>query len=183
MSASASSARGARLVAIARGAIHGVVAPVPGHPWDEPWLRAPGASFVTLRLAHELRGCIGSVEPRRALGDDVAFNAVAAACRDPRFPPVSARERDVIAVEVSVLSAREPLAVASESEALARLRPGVDGVYLEYAAASATFLPQVWESLPDPAEFLEHLRRKAGLPARFWDPALRLSRYTVEKYA
>ena len=85
-------------------------------------------------------------------------------------------------VEVSILSPREPLPVASESDALAKLRPGVDGIALEYGAMSATFLPQVWESLPEPGAFLEHLRRKAGLPARFSHPDLRLTRYTVEKF-
>lgn len=180
-------AHGAVLVAIARTAIaRGPGAP-PGGPadaWaDHTWLREPGASFVTLREAGELRGCIGSIEARRALGEDVARNAVAAAYRDPRFPPLDARELPGLAVEVSVLSPREPLGAGSEAEALALLRPGVDGVYLEYRDCSATFLPQVWESLPDPVEFLGELRRKAGLPAHFWDPEVRLSRYAVEKFA
>lgn len=172
--------RGASLVAIAREAIaHGAGA----REWTDPWLRAPGASFVTLHLEDQLRGCIGSLEPRRALGDDVAHNAYAAAYRDPRFPPVEGAERPRLRVEVSVLSPREPLAAASESEAIRLLRPGVDGVVLEYGARGATFLPQVWESLPDPREFLEHLRHKAGLPLGFWHPDLKLSRYTVDKYA
>ena len=108
---------------------------------------------------------------------------VLAATRDPRFPPVSAEELPRLQLEVSVLTPREPLPVASESDALAKLRPGVDGIALEYNGASATFLPQVWESLPEPEAFLDALRRKAGLPARFWHPDMRLSRYTVEKYA
>jgi AmmeMemoRadiSam system protein A len=147
------------------------------------WLCEPGASFVTLRLEGELRGCIGSIDARRPLGDDVARNAQAAAYRDPRFPPVCAGELPRLQVEVSVLSPREPLPVASESDALARLRPGIDGIALEYGTASATFLPQVWESLPEPEAFLDALRHKAGLPARFWHPDVRLTRYTVEKYA
>jgi AmmeMemoRadiSam system protein A len=175
--------RGAVLLAIARQALasqdHG--------PWtaeDDPaWLREPGASFVTLKLDGELRGCIGTIDPHRPLGDDVARNARAAAYRDPRFPPVSAAELARLQVEVSVLTPREPLPVASEAEALSSLRPGVDGIALEYNGASATFLPQVWESLPEPAAFLDALRRKAGLPARFWHPDVRLSRYTVEKFA
>ncbi len=175
--------RGPVLIAIARASIEqGDADPMPSARGHE-WLRASGASFVTLRLDEDLRGCIGSIDARRPLGEDVARNAHAAAYRDPRFPPVSAGERPRLAIEVSVLSPREPLVVASEAEALARLRPGVDGVAREYGGAAATFLPQVWESLPGPEEFLEQLRRKAGLPARFWHEDLRLSRYTVEKFA
>ena len=175
--------RGAILLAIARESIEkgGESRALARHPHD--WLREPGASFVTLRLEGELRGCIGSIDARRPLGEDVVRNARAAAFRDPRFPPVTAAELPRLQVEVSVLSPREPVSAASEAEALARLRPGVDGVTFEYGAAAATFLPQVWESLPQPDEFLEQLRLKAGLPARFWHPDVRLSRYTVEKFA
>ena len=174
--------RGAVLIAIARRAIEAPEALAPG-AWEHDWLRRPGASFVTLRLEDELRGCIGSVDARRLLGDDVAANARAAAYRDPRFPPVSGEERARLAVEVSVLSAREPLAAASEAQACALLRPGIDGVYFEYGHLAATFLPQVWSGLPEPLDFLGELRRKAGLPPRFWHPDVRLSRYTVEKFA
>jgi AmmeMemoRadiSam system protein A len=181
MSAAPIASHGSTLIAIARAAIMAATTPRPA-AWGEAWLREPGASFVTLKLEGELRGCIGAIEPHRALGDDVAYNAYAAAYRDPRFDPVGERERARLQVEVSVLSPREPLAVGSEQEALSALRPGVDGVVLEYGGLGATFLPQVWESLPQPAEFLDHLRRKAGLPGGFWHPDLRLSRYTVEKY-
>lgn len=175
--------RARALVAIARTAIASTTPPMPPLDWAEAWLREPGAAFVTLRLDGELRGCIGSIEPRRALGDDVAHNAHAAAYRDPRFPPVEPAEMPRLGLEISVLSPREPLAAATESEALRRVRPGVDGLYLEYRGLSATFLPQVWEGLPDPRDFLGELRRKAGLPRSFWDAEVRLSRYTVEKYA
>jgi AmmeMemoRadiSam system protein A len=174
--------RGSILIAIARQAIMSGVPPEPGE-WREPWLREAGASFVTLKRDGELRGCIGTIEPRRGLGDDVAHNAHAAAYGDPRFPPVNERERARLEVEVSVLSPREPMSVATEAEALAVLRPGVDGIVLQYGGLGATFLPQVWESLPEPAEFLSHLKRKAGLPGTFWHRDLRLSRYTVEKFA
>jgi AmmeMemoRadiSam system protein A len=178
--------RGAVLVAIARTAIANdamdVEACLAGAGDESAWLRAMGASFVTLRLEGELRGCIGSIEARRPLGEDVASNARAAAYRDPRFAPVGAAELPAIAIEVSVLSPREQLGAASEADALALLRPGVDGVYLEFRDMSATFLPQVWDNLPDPLDFLGELRRKAGLPARFWHPEVRLSRYAVEKY-
>ena len=174
--------RGAVLVAIAREAIGerlGVGAAA-GRP--DSWLLAPGASFVTLKRAGELRGCIGSVDARRPLGADVAHNARAAAFDDPRFTPVTRTEFEALAVEVSVLSPRSPVAAASEAEALGKLRPGVDGIYLEFGHSCATFLPQVWENIPDPLEFLSALRRKADLPARFWHPDLRLTRYTVEKF-
>jgi AmmeMemoRadiSam system protein A len=150
--------------------------------WSEGWLRQRAASFVTLKLEGELRGCIGSVDPHRALGDDVAHNAQAAAYRDPRFPPVTAAERELLQVEVSVLSPRYRIAAASEDDALAHLRPGVDGLFLQFKDFRATFLPQVWENLPNPLDFLSELRRKARLPARFWHPEVELSRYTVEKY-
>jgi AmmeMemoRadiSam system protein A len=174
-------ARGERLIAIARDAI-GFEGEFQCPRWEEAWLREIAASFVTLKLHGDLRGCIGTVDAHRPLGDDVALNARAAAYRDPRFPPVSRLERDDLQVEVSVLSPRERIAVASEADAISKLRPGVDGVYLEFEHARSTFLPQVWESVPDPVDFLAELRRKAGLPARFWHPAMKLSRYTVEKF-
>jgi AmmeMemoRadiSam system protein A len=174
--------RGAVLLAIAREAIGEGLGVACVRSREVEWLAAPAATFVTLRLEEDLRGCIGSVDPRRPLGEDVAANARAAAFSDPRFGPLTVVEFESISVEISVLSPRTPLAAASEAEAAARLRPGVDGVYLEYRGLAATFLPQVWESLSDPVDFLAALRRKARLPARFWDPAMRLTRYTVEKY-
>ena len=122
--------RGATLIAIARESIVRS-GEAPCMQWDAPWLLEPGASFVTLRLDDELRGCIGTIDPHRPLGQDVAWNARAAAYRDPRFPPVSAGELPRLQVEVSVLSARVPLPAASESEALAKLRPGIDGIAFE----------------------------------------------------
>lgn len=175
--------RGAILLSIAREAIEaGIDGEWMRGEWEEDWLRATGASFVTLREAGELRGCIGTVDAHRPLGDDVARNAHAAAYRDPRFPPLAADERERVEVEVSLLSPCFEMRVASEAQAARELRPGVDGVVLEYEGLRATFLPQVWESLPDPIDFLTQLRRKARLPARFWHPQLKVSRYTVEKY-
>lgn len=147
------------------------------------WLDAPGASFVTLTLGRvpggALRGCIGSLEARRPLREDVEANAVAAALHDPRFAPLTARELDDTVVEVSVLSAPAALPAADEAELLARLRPGVDGVVLSACGRRATFLPQVWEQLPDPADFLARLRRKAGLPADYWGRDVVVETYTV----
>ena len=173
---------GQTLLAIARGAIAkqlGAAFP----PFDEPeWLDAPGATFVTLTCAGALRGCIGSLVAERALRADVESNALAAAFSDPRFPPLSAHEYRGIEVEVSLLSPMQPMVFESEAQALTLLRPGVDGVLLEYSRRRGTFLPQVWEQLPEPRAFLAHLKQKAGLPADFWAEEIRLSRYTVTKW-
>jgi AmmeMemoRadiSam system protein A len=140
------------------------------------------ATFVTLKRSGELRGCIGSLKPLRPLGIDVRENAIAAAFRDPRFPPLAAVEFEATSVEVSLLSADERLAVADENDLLARLRPGVDGLVLEYGRHRATFLPQVWEAFADPREFVAALKRKAGLPEDFWSPHVSVSRYAVTKW-
>lgn len=172
--------RGRVLIAIAREAIEHVDDEIT--TWEADWLRQPGATFVTLRLDGDLRGCIGSLEARRPLGEDVAANARAAAYRDPRFPPVTPPEIVRLGVEVSLLSAQQPFPVTCEAEAVERLRPGVDGVCLSFREFRSTFLPQVWESIPEAARFLAELKRKAGLPPSFWHPDVRLSRYTVEKF-
>ena len=147
-----------------------------------PWLMDAGACFVTLTQQGELRGCIGTLQAHRPLLADVQANAVAAAFRDPRFSPLSVRELDVTAVEVSLLSPMRPLAFSSQADALAQLRPFVDGVVFEFGTHRSTFLPQVWEQLPDPDEFMAQLKRKAGLPASFWAAEVRLQRYTVSKW-
>lgn len=147
-----------------------------------PWLLAPGACFVTLTQQGELRGCIGSLEAHRALLVDVKANAVAAALHDPRFAPLALEELARTEVEVSLLSPMQPLAFASEAKALEQLRPGIDGVVFEFGARRSTFLPQVWEQLPQPDDFMAHLKRKAGLPAGFWAEDVRLLRYTVSKW-
>jgi hypothetical protein len=146
-------------------------------------LARPAATFVTLKLADELRGCIGSLKPLRPLGVDVRENAIAAAFRDPRFPPLAIVEFEATSVEVSLLSADERLDVTGEEDLLARVRPGVDGLVLEYGRHRATFLPQVWESLPEPRGFLAALKRKAGLPRDFWSPQVNVFRYGVTKWA
>lgn len=149
---------------------------------DTAWLRSTRASFVTLKQQGELRGCIGTLEAHRPLLADVQANAVAAAFRDPRFKPLEKREFDAIRVEISVLSLLETMAVRDEDDALAQLRPEIDGVIFEYGHHRSTFLPQVWEDLRDPRVFLGHLKRKAGLPPDFWDPTVKLLRYTVNKW-
>ena len=147
-----------------------------------PWLDTPGAAFVTLTQQGALRGCIGSLTAYRSLREDVAANAVNAAVRDPRFPPLTADELPDTHIEVSVLSASEPYPFTDRADALSRLRPGVDGLILEYGSHRGTFLPQVWDSLSEPDEFLAHLVRKAGLPAGWWDDGAGLSRYSVKAF-
>jgi AmmeMemoRadiSam system protein A len=146
-------------------------------------LDQPCASFVTLKQDDELRGCVGSVHRTRALRDDVRVNAVAAAFRDPRFAPLEARELPTVSLEVSVLSAEERIEVASEEELIARLRPGLDGLIMEFGTHRATLLPQVWQQLPDPREFLATLKLKAGLPEDFWSPRMIVSRYAATTWA
>jgi AmmeMemoRadiSam system protein B/AmmeMemoRadiSam system protein A len=149
---------------------------------DLPWLEQPGATFVTLMREGELRGCIGSLQAARPLGTDVAENALGAAFRDPRFAPVSVEEWPRCRVEVSLLSTPKPLAFADEADLLAQLVPGEDGVILEAEGRRSTFLPQVWESLPDKRAFLRELARKAGLPPDLRLARCRISRYRVAKW-
>jgi AmmeMemoRadiSam system protein B/AmmeMemoRadiSam system protein A len=173
---------GAALLNVARDAISQHFGG-PTHSFlNRPWMQVPGASFVTLTQQGRLRGCIGSLQADRRLLNDVRLNAVAAATCDTRFPPLSLAELAHTCIEVSVLSASEALSFTDEQQAMEQLRPGVDGLVLEYRQASSTFLPQVWEQLPGPAGFLAQLKLKAGLPADFWHAELRLARYTVRKW-
>ena len=148
-----------------------------------PALEAVRATFVTLELAGELRGCIGSVAPRRALVEDVVVNAFKAAFRDPRFATLTAAEAKRLAVSISVLSHPRPLVAKSEAEAIAWLEPGVDGVILEADGKRALFLPQVWTHLSKPTAFLGQLKRKAGLPAGAWPADTRLWCFRTETFS
>lgn len=153
-------------------------------PADFPaQLQALRASFVTLTIDGVLRGCIGTLEARRPLVHDVADNAYAAAFRDPRFTPVRTLELERLQIHISILSPPEPLSFSSEDELLAQLTPGVDGLILEEGASHGTFLPSVWESLPDPRDFIVHLKRKAGLAPDYWSNTLRVKRYTTESFS
>lgn len=174
--------RGGTLLTIARNAIVHHLGGVEKQHDVYPWMKEPGASFVTLTQQDNLRGCIGSLDAHRPIIDDVRANAIAAAMHDPRFMPLSAGELAHTRIEVSLLSTAESMVFNSEQQVLTMLRPGIDGVVLEYGQTRGTFLPQVWESLPEPADFMAHLKRKAGLPAGFWHQDIRLSRYTVTKW-
>lgn len=145
-----------------------------------PSLAEPHATFVTLEKKGQLRGCMGCLEAIRPLALDIAENAYAAAFRDPRFSPVREEEVDALDIHLSLLTPPEPLDFNSEADLLAQIRPGIDGLILEEGRYRGTFLPSVWKSLPEPGEFLRHLKLKAGLPERYWSPSLRVSRYRAE---
>lgn len=148
-------------------------------------LKKPGAAFVTLHTRDGLlRGCIGSLRARVPLIEDVKNNAKAAAFEDPRFPPLSLRELPHIIIEISVLSPPQPLHYSDAADLVQKLRPGVDGVVLEKGWHRATFLPQVWDQLSTPTEFLGNLCYKAGLPANAWkDNDIKISTYQVEEFS
>jgi AmmeMemoRadiSam system protein A len=149
---------------------------------DDPALVQPGATFVTLTQEGHLRGCIGSLEARRPLDADVRANARAAAFADPRFSPLRPAELPHTRVEVSLLSPAAPIEFRDEDDAVSQLRPGLDGVILEWNGRRGTFLPQVWDNLHEPQLFLNLLKQKAGLPAEFWAPDVKLYRYEVQKW-
>lgn len=133
-----------------------------------PTLCAEGASFVTLTQHGELRGCIGSLEPHQPLADDVREHAIQAALHDYRFPPVQKNELPTIQIEVSRLTKPEALTYTSAEDLLQKLRPGIDGVILRDNGRRATFLPQVWKNIPQPAEFLSQLCAKMNAPRDAW---------------
>ncbi len=149
---------------------------------EEPWLKSAHATFVTLTQNGGLRGCIGSLEAQRPLGEDISHNARAAALSDPRFAPLARDELAATRIEVSLLSTPKLLAFADHADLIAQLRPADDGLILECGGARATFLPQVWENLPDPEQFLAELKRKAGLSPRDSTAKCRIQRYSVLKW-
>ena len=175
--------RGKVLLPIARAAIARQLGAQAQADESAVWLREPGACFVTLTQNGELRGCIGSLQAERPLLQDLKENAIGAALRDPRFPPLTRAELAYTQVEVSLLSPMMPLSFATEEELLAQLRPGIDGLVFQYGHHRSTFLPQVWEKLPNPREFFGQLKHKAGLPPDFWDADIKLSRYTANKWS
>ena len=178
--------QGKVLLNIARAAIAEVLRAAPYAVSDirehMSWFSRPGATFVTLTQRGELRGCIGSLQACDPLIDDVSNNAQSAAFRDPRFMPLAIDELDITDIEVSLLSELQALSFSGEADALAQLRPDVDGIVFEYGAYRSTFLPQVWENLSQPQQFLAQLKRKARLPENFWAEDVKLSRYTVSKW-
>lgn len=175
------------LLSIARQALEAALTggSLPDLPLDSfsSRLKELGASFVTLTRCGELRGCIGALEPRDPLALDVREHAIAAATQDYRFPPVSPQELPEIEIEISVLTVPKDLEYSTPDDLLARLRPGVDGVTLLDGWRRATFLPQVWEKLPNPQVFLSYLCQKMGAPSDLWcTKKLRVQTYQVEEF-
>jgi uncharacterized protein len=175
------------LLRLAREALEYAVRGKKLPPLDEnsltPHLREQGASFVTLTIDGELRGCIGALEAYQPLVDDVREHAAAAALEDPRFRPVAETELNRIKLEVSRLTAPSPLEYSSSVDLLAKLRPNVDGVILKSDYRRATFLPQVWEKIPDAKDFLDHLCSKMGAQPNLWrNTKLQVYVYQVEEF-
>lgn len=145
-------------------------------------LRQPRATFVTLHLHDELRGCIGTLQAHQPLVFDVVQNARSAAFQDPRFSPVTKSEFPLLEPHISVLSIPEPIEFSSEEDLLEKIRPGIDGLVLTAAGHRGTFLPSVWDSLPTTREFWLHLKNKAGLPANYWSNSVKVERYITESF-
>ncbi len=146
------------------------------------WLREDGACFVTLHRNGELRGCIGTTRAYQSLGQDVIDHAFAAAFKDPRFDPLTPQEWPGLTAEISVLGPANPVPATTREQLLGNLRPGVDGLILRDGARVATFLPSVWESLPDAELFVAALQRKAGITSGSWSAATQASTYQVQKW-
>jgi AmmeMemoRadiSam system protein A len=146
-------------------------------------LRVIRASFVTLNIENRLRGCIGHLEAIQPLVKDVAENAFAAAFQDPRFSPLKADELPRLEIHLSLLTPAQPLTFKTEEELLSLLTPEKDGLILEEGYHRGTFLPSVWEQLPQPKDFLRQLKIKAGLSPLYWSDSLRVSRYTTESFS
>ena len=146
-------------------------------------LRESGTTFVTLTIDGELRGCIGGLEAKQSLAEDVIEHAIAAAIHDYRFPPVSIDELDNVKIEISRLTHPEPLLYEDPEDLLKKLRPGIDGVIIQYGMRRATFLPQVWEKIADPGEFLDHLCLKMGASPDLWrHKRIEVLIYQVEEF-
>lgn len=140
------------------------------------------ACFVTLHIDRQLRGCIGSLEGNRPLVEDIAHNAFAAAFHDPRFSPLTEQEFNGVDIDISILTPPTEMTFTSEEDLLEQLRPGIDGLIIEDKGRRGTFLPSVWEQLPDKESFLQHLKLKAGLSPQHWSETLQMSRYETESF-
>ena len=174
--------KGRILLPISRSAITETLGQTYEANEDAAWLQDNAACFVTLKQQNNLRGCIGTLEAHRSLLEDVKHNANAAAFHDTRFSPLKSEELDITEIEISLLSPVQSLNFSNEQDALAQLQAGIDGVVFEFGHYRSTFLPQVWEQLPDTRDFIAHLKTKAGLTADFWDDEVKLSTYIVNKW-
>jgi len=167
---------------IQHGLTEGVALPVNLDDYSEH-LCEERACFVTLNRMGLLRGCIGTLEAYQPLVSDVSEHAWAAAFRDPRFPSLQQNEFADLEIHISVLSQPEPMTFSDEADLLEQIRPSVDGLIMEDSGRKGTFLPSVWEQLPEPSEFLAHLKQKAGLPVSHWSDTLKMLRYTTESFS
>ncbi len=161
------------------GLVYDQVLTVKPLDYSEP-LREKRATFVTLTIYNQLRGCIGTLTAYRPLVSDVAYHAYAAAFSDPRFPKLQHEELLQLAIHISILSPPVALSFKSEEDLLRQLHPGVDGLIISEGGHQGTFLPSVWESLSNPRDFLCHLKQKAGLAPHYWSDTLKVERYTAE---
>ena len=166
---------------IRHGVTHGNACDVDLDPLP-PALRECRATFVTVELDRRLRGCIGSLQATRPLAADVAHNAHAAAFADPRFPPVEKDDLGGLGIKISVLSPSVPMQVESEADLVSQLRPGIDGLIIQDEKKRGTFLPSVWQGIPEPESFVRELARKAGWPSGHWSATARAWRYTAEEF-
>lgn len=166
---------------IGHGLIHGEALPVRVNEYETE-LRQARACFVTLHKDGQLRGCIGSLEALRPLVKDVSENAYSAAFRDPRFNPLSKNEFDQLSISISVLTPASDISFDSEQDLIAQIEPNVDGLILQEGSRRGTFLPSVWEQLPETKQFLQHLKLKAGLSTEYWSDTVRVSRYQTESF-
>ncbi len=167
---------------IEHGLIHGKALVIDPQNYPES-LRETRATFVTLEIDKNLRGCIGTLTAYQPLICDVAQHAFAAAFNDPRFAPLTPEEFNNLSISISVLSPAEEIHFDSEKDLLKKIRPGVDGLILAEGIRRGTFLPAVWEDVPTPEEFLRHLKIKAGLPENYWSKTIKVSRYTTDSFS
>jgi AmmeMemoRadiSam system protein A len=138
------------------------------------------ATFVTLQKQGQLRGCIGMLTAIRPLIEDIAENAFAAAFQDPRFPPLADHELNELDIHLSLLTPAEPVVFSSEADLISKMQPFIDGLILQEGGRRGTFLPSVWEQLPEPQQFLRHLKQKAGLPPDYWSETIQVFRYHTD---
>ena len=162
---------GKRLLKLARAVLEcklGMRPEVDRTGLEAPELEREGGTFVTLKRNKQLRGCIGNLEAESSIISSVEHNAIRAAFHDHRFSPLTSEELGKVCINISILSKPQPLEYDDGKELTSLLRPHIDGVVLRKGKQGATFLPQVWTQLPEPASFLEHLCQKAGLAASAW---------------
>jgi AmmeMemoRadiSam system protein A len=174
---------GAELVRFARACVRHALGGPRAVPPEGDWARRPGATFVTVRwIDGSLQGCIGTLEARMALVDDVAKNAVAAALQDPRAEPISLEDVERLDFELSILSALQPIPFEDEASAHAAIEIGTHGIVFAYGDRRSTFLPTMWSHFDGVASFMAALKQKAGLRAELWDEDVKLWSYVVDKY-